>query len=1572
MYLSKTNGKRNRLAMLLLAVVCFFSCLLLGFSFVGTAEVAEPVVYTFDTKQTINRFASWNATRTLQNGYLHLAVKTNSNEDGFQFDDTLPQSEYIDMSKYTHVKFRLKRENCENARFQFYVQDQNSSGTSGMISRDFVIGSQFDGKWITVTLDLTVQDTTSVAGWVYDEETGETTTFVNRSAGKNMQSIVSKYVRLNVGRLVTKNARSAWVEYLGFFSSKESADSYNGIADQRLQTAETVLRENALVLSYGEGKTEELANSFVINAVEGLAGVGGEVFGTTYVAPTATTDGELRFNIDLVSAGKHCTMFNLKAKIERQPAPVEIRFNNQEIIKKLETSDTKFTLQDGVMNMLKISPESQDGFYIEFRTPGVTEAFKQQDYPYIKIRLNPKTAGGKYEIYYDKDGAGMYTGSRSYLTNWDTDAWLEIIIDMTKSEGAIEIYNTETGEVTYQSVYNDSNWTTGHNVASFSGVSSHFRFNFGRRENLYRETELEYIAFFPTIETARGYDSAWERVKANVEGYLTDTISSVKYEKSNTQALAEAYVRKLAQGYVGDICSVSLTDVAYVAPTETADGSISYGVKLANMQTGETFQASSLQLRLRKAGSFSDVALAFRSVNPMFASVGYTNYATEELAYESALKLLQKSLSSHLTCEELTNCVYTPATATAQGTFEFSAVIKADDDGEPLQKTVDGYVLTIDKIPADGVVTVFDEAKIQSVDTYSNARKSVVNGRLRVDVVEPTLEDQFSIGYETENYRLEDYPYIKIRYKKDGYGATGYDTVNGGRSIIYIFNGSQMVYNCTFFLGEQAEMNVEMFAIIDVRNKLISLYNMETSKCVSTATLFATEGAYEGNATSVMFNLARWTQRERWMELDYIGAFSSEAAALRYNDDTVMPSLALSGGDYVATANDLQSAPKTLEAFVKADAVATDGGLIVGNAGFALYVTANGEFALKHGDAVTVTTGANAFSGKWVHVAATIDGGVKIYVNGELKGEGALGATASATTKLYVGGCALNEMNLTGRVADVRIWNEVRTQSEIAENRYVLTGKTPAERWLFDKAKNNAYANASKADNVATYFDEYGRLYHEFLGQDCLTSAKGFAQIVQTVETWIASSANKQATLLDNGAIRLAVTASGELAVTFGDVTKTTTNANLYGGQWKRLTVVRNVSEGTLAVYVNGVSVGEWSGLTFATSGEDGAFTFGANADKTDYYIGRMGETRFWSVALSGAEATERKDAYANGDETGLLASWKLDYSYALIYPDVVDEANGATLQSDGWYRTNMGDFDHTIVIFPDTQDSMLLNHKLNDLATDYIVENAEDLNVELVVHVGDITQNNTEMEMEWSNDAFAKLKDVAPFAPVIGNHDYPDLSGRGSAIRDGSVFNENWHEYITSQAQYGGAFEEGKSDNYYLLYSDGSNDYVVLAVEFGPRDEVLEWANIILKRYADRKAILVTHSGPSAKGVMSGDNSDTAKGDASTYTMKDSTTINEVFDIWKKVIMQNENLVTVISGHVQAVRVETNFGDKYDNEMPFVVCDTSGMPSFPGGLGLIGLLRYNDDGTAAYYLYSASENAYYKTQYYFTLTLKY
>ena len=64
------------------------------------------------------------------------------------------------------------------------------------------------------------------------------------------------------------------------------------------------------------------------------------------------------------------------------------------------------------------------------------------------------------------------------------------------------------------------------------------------------------------------------------------------------------------------------------------------------------------------------------------------------------------------------------------------------------------------------------------------------------------------------------------------------------------------------------------------------------------------------------------------------------------------------------------------------------------------------------------------------------------------------------------------------------------------------------------------------------------------------------------------------------------------------------------------------------------------------------------------------------------------------------------------------------------------------------------------------------------------------------------------------------------STTRD-TLLNDHF-PYATTAAwnTFGGAFEPGKLENTYHLFSAGGRDYIVIALEWGPRDPVIAWAN--------------------------------------------------------------------------------------------------------------------------------------------------
>ena len=89
------------------------------------------------------------------------------------------------------------------------------------------------------------------------------------------------------------------------------------------------------------------------------------------------------------------------------------------------------------------------------------------------------------------------------------------------------------------------------------------------------------------------------------------------------------------------------------------------------------------------------------------------------------------------------------------------------------------------------------------------------------------------------------------------------------------------------------------------------------------------------------------------------------------------------------------------------------------------------------GSSTTVTSSANLQLNTWTHIAATYDGSsLKIYVNGTLTGSVAnAGGLPSGTDAWYLGRAADGSSFFPGTMDEVRIWNVVRSQSDIYVNK---------------------------------------------------------------------------------------------------------------------------------------------------------------------------------------------------------------------------------------------------------------------------------------------------------------------------------------------------------------------------------------------------------------------------------------------------------------------------------------------------------------------------------------------------------
>jgi hypothetical protein len=224
-----------------------------------------------------------------------------------------------------------------------------------------------------------------------------------------------------------------------------------------------------------------------------------------------------------------------------------------------------------------------------------------------------------------------------------------------------------------------------------------------------------------------------------------------------------------------------------------------------------------------------------------------------------------------------------------------------------------------------------------------------------------------------------------------------------------------------------------------------------------------------------------------------------------------------------------------------------------------------------------------------------------------------------------------------------------------------------------------------------------------------------------------------------------------------------------------------------------------------------------------------------------------------------------------------------------------------TLVVLPDTQVYAQNYPELFEDQTRWIVENKDRHNIKYVLHLGDIVNNNTAL-IQWTNAraAMSILDGVVPYAIVPGNHDY----GPGGSASDRSTyFNEFFPltNYL-SWPTFGGVMEPNKLDNSYHLFSAGGVDWLILALEWGPRNGAASWASQIASNYPAHKKILITHAYMyfddtrydwATKGAVQ-------RWNPHAYgTANDVGGTNDGEELWEKVVKVHPNFVMVFNGHV-------------------------------------------------------------------------
>ena len=220
-----------------------------------------------------------------------------------------------------------------------------------------------------------------------------------------------------------------------------------------------------------------------------------------------------------------------------------------------------------------------------------------------------------------------------------------------------------------------------------------------------------------------------------------------------------------------------------------------------------------------------------------------------------------------------------------------------------------------------------------------------------------------------------------------------------------------------------------------------------------------------------------------------------------------------------------------------------------------------------------------------------------------------------------------------------------------------------------------------------------------------------------------------------------------------------------------------------------------------------------------------------------------------------------------------------------------------TLAVLPDTQIYAESYPHVFTAQTQWIAENRDAHNIAFVLHEGDVTNGNVEYHWQNASESMGVLDGVAPYAIVLGNHDM----GPGGAceVRESPLFNQYFpvsrYEPLPT---FGGTFEADRLDSSFHLFSVGDAGWLVLALEYLPRDQVLEWANDVVASHPDRRVIVVTHSHVYPDDTLHGSLPAHEWDPADFGISTEPGGVNNGAEAWDKLLRRHPTMSMAFSGH--------------------------------------------------------------------------
>jgi len=331
------------------------------------------------------------------------------------------------------------------------------------------------------------------------------------------------------------------------------------------------------------------------------------------------------------------------------------------------------------------------------------------------------------------------------------------------------------------------------------------------------------------------------------------------------------------------------------------------------------------------------------------------------------------------------------------------------------------------------------------------------------------------------------------------------------------------------------------------------------------------------------------------------------------------------------------------------------------------------------------------------------------------------------------------------------------------------------------------------------------------------------------------------------------------------------------------------------------------------------------------------------SIYCSGAEEITYSWK-VDGEIVSLNQTFILDGSIGVGEHEVIGECSflkGGS-QSQTFNINIVGVNEFSIVIMPDTQYYSQNYPDTYIQQAEWVAEMSQRMNLVFLTHEGDIVQN-AELSSEW--DAADESMDIIENAGInygaaIGNHDYLGSPG----VRNSSAFDQYFGpSRFQEMSTFGGSrLPDSVTDMYHIL-NVSEEEFLMLYIEYCPREASLNWAHQVVGNNSDKKVILTTHSYlddefdlPSSPDLGSIPSAHCNNGNLGAYGKK----------IWQDFARQHSNMFMILSGHFAQDDGTGYLASKGINGNPVhqIVTNYQTPVEPQGGNGYLRIMTFNPD----------------------------